>query len=611
MFARAGAVLGLAAITAMGYTGLAGAAPADRGNDPVVLKGSQLAGLEGADPGKLVAFKWNGKWVQVPVQVDERHTISARTLYPEEVTSGYILPTTFNIEVYADPKTRSGADADTGFDADDELVFMASDSGSTAPSSAIAPADVVASSATRVTVDDPVGGGNSFVYLFKTTGKLNPSAGKDYVDYDFKLTKLTANQNLKDDYGYSNATNPEDSTVTTANYELHSTGRWMEDEMKISADGASDADILDREAVSAGGLSGCGRSEYTFSGNWDLDAQIGNERPDDDDEGTYVAVIDGPVRAIREFMGANSGPYVESIHKYYADLEDKVVNVRVHPIPAMYIWTDYSEAAIGMTYRDQLNQGGVTVDGNPDAITKPAPGSILDGEYSWQQVSGSQGSVTTLIKAQASNTNRTSGFNYDYDAYYLDDSTPIGSNERQCGGDLKAYGASGTGISGIFPNTDPNLAGAFADTRDLSVSRVRYFGGPGADAATADNLRDRAQQPLTATAAKAGVKSRTEKLKVQIKGKKPKAKAGKPVTLKLKLSNTGNSASSAVKVCVRGSKLVKKACKTVKSVGAGKSTVVTLKPKVKKSAGGNQIKIKISADSGATGSGMGISLKLV
>ncbi|HRV59108.1 MAG: hypothetical protein KDB54_12450 [Solirubrobacterales bacterium] len=606
-FARIGAVLGLAAITAVGFAGSSTAAPADRGDDPVVLKGSQLARLTGAAPGKVVGFKWNGKWIQVPVQIDERHTVSARTLYPADADNKYILGTTFDIEVYADPKTRSGADENSNFDADDELVFMGGDSGKAAPTSAVAPAAVAPGSATRVAVDDPVGGGKGYVYLFRSTGNLDPSAGKDYVDYDFKLTKLTSGQNMKDDYGYVNATNPEDSTVTTDSYQLHSTGRWMEDEMKISAGGASDADILDREAVSAGSLNSCGRSEYTFSGNWDLDAVIGNERPDDDDEGTYVAVIDGPVRAVRDFMGANSGPYVESIHKYYADREDKAINVRVHPIPYMYVWTDYSEAAVGMTYRDQLNTGGVTVDGSPDAINSPAPGDVEDGQYFWQQLSGSQGSVTTLVSAQASVID---GDNPPYAGYYLDDVTPTGSKEKQCGGDLKAYGASGFGIDGTFPNTDPNLAPIFVNTRDLSVNRVRYFGGPDETATEAEALRNRVQQPLTGTASKASVKAPTENLKLAIKGKKPKARPGKALRLKVKLSNSGNTASSAVKVCLKGGKLSRRACKTVSTVGSGKAKLLTLKSKVRKGVRGKRIMVTITARSSSSALGRGVLLRV-
>ena len=612
MFARMLAVLGLAAITAFGIAGTAGAAPADRAGDPVVLTGSQLTGLTGTSPGKILAYKWNGKWIQVPVQIDERHTVDARTLYPEVATSKYIYSGTFDLEVYADPKTRSGADENENFDADDELVFMAGDSGSSAPSSAVAPPAVISTSATKVAVEDPVGGGRSFVYLVKAPLKGFQSAGKDYVDYDFNLTGLANGETLLEDYGHFNSPNPEDSTVKTANYELHSTDRWMEDEMKISTAGASATDILDREAVSAGGLGGCGRSEYTFSGNWDLDVNPGNDRPDDDDEGSYLAIIDGPVRAIRSYIGANSGPFVESTHKYYADHEDKSIHVRVHPIPDMYVWTDFSEAAIGMTYRDQVNQGGFPVDGNPDAVADPAPGDIANGKYFWQQLSGPQGSVTTLVAADASVVDED---NPDYVGYYLDDSTPVGGQEKQCGGDLKAYGASGFGIDGTFPNTDPVLAPIFVNTRDLSVNRVRYFGGPNATAAEADQLRARTQDPLTAAASKATFKKPRPALNVRLLRPKAKARPGKLVTLRLRASNIGNLKVNSAKVCVSSRSFARRACFKVSNLAPGKGRTVTLKPRVRKNAKGKRLKFSFSysgkADGyGITGAGGGFSVAI-
>lgn len=595
LFARAGAVFGLAAITAMGIFGSASAAPHDRPTDPVVLKGSELPGLKGAAPGKVVAYKWRGKWIQVPVQIDERHTITARSLYPA-TPPGYVNDgVSFDIEVYADPKTRSGADANKSFDADDELVFMGGDAGSAAPGKAVEPAGVLAGSGTRVAVNDPLGGGGAYVYLFKASGKVDQSAGKDYVDYDFKLVNFGPNDTLIDDYGFTNTGNLEDSTVKTDNYELHSVDRWMEDELRITAGGAPGVDILDREAVSAGGLGGCSRSEYTFSANWTLDAVSGNDT-NTDDEGTYVTVIDGPVRAIRSYMGANSGPYVEDLHLYYADREDRRINVRVHPIPEMYVWTDYNVDATGMKYRDQKNTAGVDIDGVPDVLDGATMADFENGQYLWQQVSGSKGTATTMVSAESSATpgNPT---NFGFKSYYLDKenpSTSSGDKERQCGGDLKAYGASGFGIDGVYPNTDPMFATAAATPEKLSVNRVRYFSGPNGTAADAEAFRARAQDSLTGTAARANLKARTVKLKVKAQGK-PKAKRGKKVRVRVRVTNRGTAASGKVKVCVTG-KAIARSCKTTGAIGAGKSRTVALTPRVKKKAKGRKAPLRIQAN---------------
>lgn len=624
MFARAGAVLGLAAITATGFTGLAGAAPSDRPTDPVVLKGSDVPTMIKVVPKKVLGFKWAGKWEQIPVQIDERHVVSARSLYPDKPV-GYVNGhvgvdkdiRTFDLEVYADPKTRSGADADPTFDADDELVFMGGDAGASAPASALAPQGVDASSATKVAVQDPSGGGTAYVYLFKSTGKLDPSAGKDYVDYDFKLTNFGPQDSLIKDYGFTNTPNPEDSTIKTENYELHSIDRWREDELRITAGGAPGTDILDREAVSAGGLSSCGRSEYTFSANWALDSDSGNDS-DTDDEGTYVTVIDGPVRAIRSYLGANSGPYVEDLHIYYADREDRKVNVRVHPIPQMYVWTDYNDSALGMTYRDQKNLAGASIDGVPGEVNgQPGDDSIdlfehsdfQDGKYAWQQVTGTQGTTTTLATAESSATPQSFPAFKGFKGYYLDDSTPTpGAGERQCGGDMKAYGASGFGIDGVYPNTDP-IFGVGAKPDRLSVVRIRYFGPPNQTAADAEALRTRAQDPLAASTSRANVKARSPKLTVKLVGK-PKAKPGKKLKLKLKIANTGTADAAAGKVCVTGTRLTAKTCKRYAAVKVGKPLTITLTPKVKKGKTAGRIKLKVTAGSGRNSAGLMLTIPL-
>ena len=223
-FAQGLTAFGLAVAIIFGFTGNAAAAPADRSGDAVVLKGSEIARLLGADPARLVGFSFrNGRWSQIPVQVDERHTVDVRSLYPPENRT-YVGDSSpdFNLEVYADPKTRSGADEDATFDANDELTFMGGDTGSRVPAGVGAPAPVVPGSGTAVRVSDPVGGGNAWVYLFRSINrKFDPSAGKDYVDYDFKLTGLTGGETLLNDYGYFSQFNPEDSTVKTDDYELH------------------------------------------------------------------------------------------------------------------------------------------------------------------------------------------------------------------------------------------------------------------------------------------------------------------------------------------------------------------------------------------------------
>ena len=586
------ATFGLVAAITTGLAATAHAAPADRPGDPVVLKGSQAAGMLGTAPNEIVAFKWDGKkWVQIPVQIDERHTIDVRLLYPPGNHPPYVGgdEPAFDLEVYADPKTRSGADADSSFDADDELTFMGGDAGGQAPKNAAPPKGVDGRSGVKVAVSDPVGGGNAAVYLFKSTGSVDQSAGKDYVDYRFKLTGLTEGQTLKDDYGYFTSFNTEDSTVETANYKLHSFDRWMEDELRVKAGDATRADILDREVAQATKIA-CVRSEYTFSGRWQQDSWPGNDGSIDD-EGTYVAVIDGPVRAIRSYMGANSGPYVQREHIYYADFEQNTVFLRVHVMTDLYAWTDYSEAAIGMTYRDAKNTSGFTVDGEPDPVIPTTSADIANGAYSWQQLSGPQGTVSTVVGADTDIPDANFG------NYYLDDSTPDGVDEVQCGGDGKSIGASGFGILGpVTPNTDPRL-GAF---NNLTVKRSRYFGAPSEGPAEAEQYKERVSRPLAANAVSNPVtgSGAKPKLKLSFPGRKAKAVKGKAYRLKVRVANRGGKAARKVKVCVRGAKLRRNGnCVRIASLGAGKTRNVTVGVKVKPRAGGRKLTVRVSASS--------------
>ncbi len=606
LLARIAAVTGLAAVSTFAVAGPASASLKERAGDEVVLKGNKVSGLYGTAPDRVVAFRYDNRWVQVPVQVDERHTIDARQLYPAGTHPPYVGgdDPAFDIEVYADPKTRSGADANPSLDSDDEVVFMAGDAGAQAPKGIGAPLETVPSSALRLKVADNQGN-SGFVYLFKSTGHLEQSAGKDYVDYDFKLTGLGSGQTLINDYGYFSEFNPEDSTVTTKNYQLHSFDRWMEDQMKIKAGNANGTDILDREVAQATRVM-CGRSEYTFSGRWQQDTFPGNDT-NDDNEGTYVTVIDGPVRAIRSFMGANSGPYVQREHIYYADHERNTVYLRVHPMLDLYTWTDFAPSANGMIYRDLNNQAGVTVDGNPDTLTPTTSADISNGAYGWQQLSGPQGTATTVVGADTDIPNANFG------NYYLDDSTPTAPNELQCGGDGQSIGASGFGILGpTTPNTDPRSQ----PFNNLTVKRIRYFGPPSDGVAAAEDYTARVSDPLAGSAKAAPMKKAAAGLKVKLLNTGTSARAGHKVKLRLRLTNSGNLPVSSAKVCVKSGKLVRRTCAKTGKLGIGKSRKLTLAPKVKASAGGNRIRLSFSYGgkagnfSFAGGSGGGPSIGL-
>lgn len=567
-------------------SGNAIAAPADRGADPVVLKGLDVPGMNGVAPARIVAFRYNGGWKQVPVQVDERKVVSVSSLYPGNPVPPYVIASslTFDLEVYSDAKTRTGADDDLALDANDEIAFMGSDTGGlVADNSVVAPRGVVADGPSEaVTVTDPVGSGQGHLYLFKSAGLLKPGAGKSYVDYDFKLVNQTEGQSIKDAYRYSNSANPEDSTVSTPFYTLHSTDRWKEDRMEVHAGSASGVDILDREVAQAT-LTGCGRTEFTFSGTW-----TAAQRGSDNDEGTYVAVINGPVRAIRSYMGANSGPYVQRDHIYYGQREDNNIYLRVHPMTDLYTWTDFAPEATGMTYRNFRNPAGVTVDGNPDTLTPATTADFQPGMVAWESLDGPQGAVSTLTSVDTDIDPPNFG------SYYLDDSTPTASSEKQCGGDLKSFGASGFGILGpITPNTDPRLASPGFEEKKLTVHRTRYFSAPGSGASGAAGLADRVAKPLTATASGFTPAPGSAKLKL-MSPKKVRVKAGRKAGFTVRIRNTGTAVARAVVICLKapGSG----SCSSdSRSLAPGKTRTMKMSFRTKKGMKGKRLKLRITA----------------
>jgi hypothetical protein len=150
---------------------------------------------------------------------------------------------------------------------------------------------------------------------------------------------------------------------------------------------------------------------------------------------------------VGEGKGANSGPLTQREHLFYDRREDVTTPLRVHNIPGVMDFYDYSPDASGMTYYKEFNPGGFPIDGVPD--------SPVAGVGTWELVTGAQGSVT------------------------------------QCTGDAVAYGQSGSWIAQGIPNADP-LHPPF-DL--LSGTRIIYYDPPGLGPSDAVRRREWAFVP--------------------------------------------------------------------------------------------------------------------
>ncbi len=277
------------------------------------------------------------------------------------------------------------------------------------------------------------------------------------MNYDFNLLS----GNYKTTYKLQDGPNPENSTVTTPYYTDHFSDRWLNDQLKVTTAGSSGVDILDR-AKAQFAPGNCGRSEDTF----------------DDAEGAFIANKSGPVRAIRSYIGANSGPLTQREHIFYEQREDIRTFLRVHAIPGVMDYFDYSPAASGMTYKNNLNTGGVTIDGTPDTVATA-------GALTWESVDGGQGGLSIV------HTNQTDIAGFGSSSYYFDDSTPGSGAEFQCTGDSTAYGNSGPWITQSIPNTDPRTT----PFNSLLATRTLYFEDAGkADGAAPRHAAGRADR---------------------------------------------------------------------------------------------------------------------
>jgi hypothetical protein len=474
---RARKVLSSAAVVMVGAVALTACddvSSLNRPAAPVVLTGSQVSAVVGVDPGDLVAFrhvKVDGAptWQQIPVQVDQRKVVAFGIQPGSNATPGVNGtvygngsggPTALQ---YADAGTFVGADSDPLIDANDEIVFMASDAGGKpADDAQTEPAGVLAGSGVALAVTDPRGSNErGWVYLFESAGSLDPAAGKDYVDYDFVLTS----GDYKTTYKRADGPNPETSKVTTANYEIGFSDRWKEDSWKVLGGTSTKVDILDGHKNQFA-ISVCGRSNQTFA----------------DAEGAFVANIDGPVRAIRSYVGANSGPLTQRTHLMYASREDVITDLRVHSIPSIMDFLDFSAAANGLTYRSSTVPNGVTIDGIADAVPTATP--------SWEAVDGPQGRVYT----KSVFTSSAGALGGPAVHFHRDQTSP---SEAQCWGDGSYFGATGAHLQGGIANTDPREA----TVATLQGVRVNQFlppaGLPGNVASYAADWALDLGQPLT------------------------------------------------------------------------------------------------------------------
>jgi hypothetical protein len=358
---------------------------------PEVDTGDKLG--KGTPVGTLAGWRWNGqRFVQIPFQVDE-----VFTRYLDNSASGFAAysgddqHTTYAYDregwryTESDPDNpcvavpkdgvKTTPDPVPGLDANDELSFMASDAGPRAPAGAAAPAGIDTGGIKEIAV------GDGYVYVTKgVRPAFNGSNG--YVHYKRDAPKANWFEKSESSYSdYGNAARgrycddqgnvqpdvqrrrPRDyATVKTDRYSFRYDGRWLMTNISISPDGGKTfgPDLVDRWKARA--FAQDPSSETPCCGFEEEDTHWGGSS-------TLLGERTGPVRAIRETWGADSGTNVIRRETFYRQTLQQKSWLRVHPIPPLdgiYAQWDFNGGKVTRFYNSKNPDAGVPIDGRND-----------------------------------------------------------------------------------------------------------------------------------------------------------------------------------------------------------------------------------------------------
>ena len=414
---------------------------------------------QGIDPSQVAGFRWDpaaGRFTEIPVQVDQRFPhFLANPNSDFGMYSGTDTELTYQWDTESWKMTAGEcdrqylpgdgptADPVPTLDDDDEIVFMASDAGTQAPAGALGPIGTTAERQ-EVVLTDPLNGAVSYAYLFLRDGGSRFTADDGYVRYerhadaDEWIDRHAFASGDPEQLGSSNtgygpnlagtvcdpdgtvrdSTDrfPRDGvTVSTDAYRWTASGRWMVRGMQVAKPGQPGVygpDLIDRWKGRA--FQSSPDSTISLVGfedeqvNWEANSSLIGERT-------------GPVRAIRETWGADSGTNVTKTETFYRDAVTYRYRLRVHPIPpdGLYTSWDYN-AGVATHYFNAIKPEGVAIDGVNDDLGNvddvagvpaffDAPDATFDlplALLKWEQVSGAgdNGSLVYILENKGPTT---------------------------------------------------------------------------------------------------------------------------------------------------------------------------------------------------------------
>jgi hypothetical protein len=351
---------------------------ADPEVDSSVATGERVVGTP---VDQLVGYRWkDGRFEQIPFQVDEMFT-----RYLDNSASGFAFYSgqdqhtsyAFDREGFrytaSDPNNpclavpaggqKTTPDPVRGLDDNDELVFMADDTGSEAPADAPMPAGIEELRQVRIT--DPTDPDAVRIAYVAKAAADGPKAAFDrnngYVRYerDANSDFFEKSESSYDNYGNAargkvcdaegnvigdgERRRPRDyATITTDRYKFRYDGRWLMTDVRISPDGGETygPDLVDRWKARA--FQQDPSSETPCCGYEEEDTNWGGSS-------TLMGERSGAVRTIRETWGADSGTNVVRRETFYRDEVRQKNFLRVHVIPPLdgiYAQWDFNAGAM-------------------------------------------------------------------------------------------------------------------------------------------------------------------------------------------------------------------------------------------------------------------------
>jgi hypothetical protein len=345
-------------------------------------------------------------WRQIPFQVDEvfaRYLDNAASGF--SVYSGEDQHTTYaydregfrwnsldrdNPTCQAKPMSPTAKDPVPGLDDNDELAFMYSDAGDQAPQGTTLPNGIASDYEIRVSDPRDATVAPKYVYVMKAApGGPKPAfdAGNGYVSYKRDSNADVFERSVSSYGGYGNAPagrycdadgklvvgsdgkpkiekrRPRDyATIRTDRYRWRYDGRWLMTQINISSDGGKTygPDVVDRWKARAfaqdpGSKTPCCGYEEEDT-NWGGSSSLLGEKV-------------GPVRAIRETWGADSGTNVIRRETFYRYEMRQKNWLRVHVIPPLdgiYAQWDFNAGRMTKYFNSSNGDAGFDIDGSND-----------------------------------------------------------------------------------------------------------------------------------------------------------------------------------------------------------------------------------------------------